>query len=396
MLELAANYNSGTAGAPVSSQDTWTIGSSLVAGPNGASTLTVAHPSGSTGAAYVSVPLNAAKPTLTDGTDTTSGFGWVSAGSPALFSSANMYFYNGTTQVGRFSLYSPRFGIWPAASGGWCDIGPTAPTATQSAPLVSLGYGNNGSWATTGAGPFVGVNIGANLSDGANYSSQINWTASAGAGNLYALLVAPTINQSGTASGSYTCLRIAAKETSLKGSANKLIDCYVGSAGTTPVFSVDNTGNIATAGKITNYGGIATVGSGNAPIYAAIDLTAQTAAKAAGTALYSVPATGAGLYRVSCYAKITTASDISSTLGGTAGFQLTWTDPTDSTTPTAVTFTDQSSQSLTGNTTTTVYVTSAIVACKASTNLQYGFGYTDSHTSTAMAYKISVKVEYLG
>ena len=157
----------------------------------------------------------------------------------------------------------------------------------------------------------------------------------------------------------------------------------------------DTTGNLS-FNKVIKYAGVATVSAGVPSELATVDLTAQSAAIAAGTALYSVPATGAGLYRVSCYAKITTVSDISSVLGGTKGFQLTWTDPTDSTTPTAVTFTDQSSQSLTGNTTTTIYSTSATVACKASTALQYGFDYSDTHTSTAMAYKISIKVEYLG
>jgi hypothetical protein len=55
LLELAANYNSGTAGSPVSSQDLWTLGSSLAAGPNGASTLSFTH-SGSTGTAIFSIP----------------------------------------------------------------------------------------------------------------------------------------------------------------------------------------------------------------------------------------------------------------------------------------------------------------------------------------------------
>ena len=51
LLELAANYYTGSASAA----DTWTIGSSLAAGTNGASTLTLTH-SGSTGNAAVNVP----------------------------------------------------------------------------------------------------------------------------------------------------------------------------------------------------------------------------------------------------------------------------------------------------------------------------------------------------
>jgi hypothetical protein len=50
------------------------------------------------------------------------------------------------------------------------------------------------------------------------------------------------------ASGSYTALKIAAVETSLGGTANKLIDCYAGAAGTTPMFSVGNQGTVTNAG----------------------------------------------------------------------------------------------------------------------------------------------------
>lgn len=149
---------------------------------------------------------------------------------------------------------------------------------------------------------------------------------------------------------------------------------------TNVVFQTDGSGNIS--------GYVPTAAS----VAAAVNLTAQVAAITT-TTLYAVPADG--LYRVSAYAKITTASDTSSVLGGAAGFQLTWTDPTDSTTPT-VTISDQSSQVLNGNTTTTVYVTSTPIAAKASTNIQYAFGYTDGGIVTHMAYKLSIKVESLG
>lgn len=53
LLELASNYWTGSASA----QDTWTLGSSLAAGTNGASTLSISH-SGSSGAAAVKVNVN--------------------------------------------------------------------------------------------------------------------------------------------------------------------------------------------------------------------------------------------------------------------------------------------------------------------------------------------------
>jgi hypothetical protein len=53
LLEIAANYWTGSASAA----DTWTIGSSLAAGTNGASTLTFAH-SGSTGLAAIQFPTS--------------------------------------------------------------------------------------------------------------------------------------------------------------------------------------------------------------------------------------------------------------------------------------------------------------------------------------------------
>lgn len=71
---LSANYWTGAASAT----DSWTISSALVAGSNGASTLTIAH-SGSTGVAAVSVPVlitgigTAAAPSLQIGNVTNTG-----------------------------------------------------------------------------------------------------------------------------------------------------------------------------------------------------------------------------------------------------------------------------------------------------------------------------------
>lgn len=124
---------------------------------------------------------------------------------------------------------------------------------------------------------------------------------------------------------------------------------------------------------------------------AAADLLAQVAAIVA-TTLYAVPASGAGLYRLSWAAKITTAALASSVLGGAAGFQSTYTDSDDSvvTTPLAV-----PNALATGNTTGVQLSGAVLVNAKAGTNLQYSFDYTSVGTP-AMAYALHLVLEYLG
>jgi len=107
------------------------------------------------------------------------------------------------------------------------------------------------------------------------------------------------------------------------GGTPNLLDAYAPGSTTVKNFS------IASSGKVSNYNGIATVSDGVPAEYATVDLTAQAAAITA-TTLYAVPAAGAGMYRVSWVAKVTTPATASSTLGGTNGFQLLYTDQNDS------------------------------------------------------------------
>jgi hypothetical protein len=125
---------------------------------------------------------------------------------------------------------------------------------------------------------------------------------------------------------------------------------------------------------------------------AAVNLTAQTAAKAS-TLLYAVPASGQGHYKVCFDAKVTTPATTSSTLGGANNFQLIYTDADDSvsvTTPAAATF-DSTAAALTGNSTQTQESGCVTVNAKASANINYSFGYTSSG-ATAMAYSLHVRV----
>lgn len=150
-------------------------------------------------------------------------------------------------------------------------------------------------------------------------------------------------------------------------------------------------GNLA---SVTQFNGIATTGNQLAAEYATVDLTAQTAAVAT-TTLYAVPSTGAGQYRVSWNAKVTTVGSVSSTLGG---LTITWTDPdgvgqsivgpaTHSTTPATLVTTD------TGNTTTTLLIgVPLLLNCKASTNIQYAMAYA-SNAANSMNYNLHIKCE---
>ena len=128
---------------------------------------------------------------------------------------------------------------------------------------------------------------------------------------------------------------------------------------------------------------------------APVNLTAQTAAKAS-TLLYAVPANGQGHYKVCFDGKVTTAATTSSTLGGANNLQLIYTDADDSvsvTTPAGATF-DSTSALLAGNTTQSQESGCLIVNAKASTNINYSFGYTSSG-ATAMAYSLHVRVAEL-
>lgn len=151
----------------------------------------------------------------------------------------------------------------------------------------------------------------------------------------------------------------------------------------------DALGNLQFA-KVTKYNSVTTISAGVPAEYATVDLTAQSAAIAA-TTLYAVPAAGLGMYRISWSATITTAGSTSSVLGGTAGFQIVYTSPTDSVVKTTVTGNSVTSAA---NTTGTAVGGVEIVYAKASTNIQYQYDYT-SVGGTAMVYELHIKCEAL-
>jgi hypothetical protein len=150
---------------------------------------------------------------------------------------------------------------------------------------------------------------------------------------------------------------------------------------------IDSTGAAYINKSLVSYNGIATVSNGVPAEYATVDLTAQGAAIAAITAYTP---TADGMYRVSWVATITRAGSVSSTLGGSSSFQLKYTDANDSLVKTTAAPVINSAANTTGTS-----ISGTLVAyCKASTALQYIFGYTDGG-GTTMQYNLHFKVEAL-
>lgn len=150
------------------------------------------------------------------------------------------------------------------------------------------------------------------------------------------------------------------------------------------------------AGRIVKYNNILTVSNGVSSELATIDLTAQTANKAAST-LYAVPSSGAGMYRVSAYIVETTAASVSSTL---PNLQIVYTDNDSNTsitldaTPVLGVAGIGQSGALTSNTIGTVVSGVISINVKASTTIQY---QTVNYASTAagMAYALHIKLEVM-
>ena len=157
------------------------------------------------------------------------------------------------------------------------------------------------------------------------------------------------------------------------------------------------TGLIVGTTKVTSYNGISTVSNGVPSEIVTIDSTGLTA-NVGATTLYSVPSSGAGMYRISAYLVTTTAASVSSTMPNA---QVVYTDKDSNTSVTL----DISpilgaaglgqSGLLTANTVGTVFSGIAVIYVKASTTVQY---QTVNYASTAagMAYALHIKLELLG
>jgi hypothetical protein len=153
---------------------------------------------------------------------------------------------------------------------------------------------------------------------------------------------------------------------------------------------------LVTVGKLSTYNAIATVSNGVAAEYATIDTTGLTANVAAST-LYAVPASGAGMYRISAYVVETTAGSVSSVL---PNVQIVYTDK-DSNVSVTIDATPilgaaglGQTGALNANAGGTVSSGVIVIYVKASTTIQY---QTSNYASVAagMTYALHLKLEAL-
>lgn len=175
--------------------------------------------------------------------------------------------------------------------------------------------------------------------------------------------------------------------------------------GAAPAFSASPTltaltltAGISIGTKVTSYGGVATVSNGVPAIYFKVDASTQSAA-ISGAALFT--ATLVGQYEISWSAVVTQAATTSSTLGGSLGFQVSYTDNDTNasvTTPQAgapsAGVNQAYSQTNQGNTVGTQVSGVVIINAKAGA-VTYSFDYT-SVGGTVMQFAIHAKVTYLG
>jgi len=128
---------------------------------------------------------------------------------------------------------------------------------------------------------------------------------------------------------------------------------------------------------------------------ASLNLTAQEAAIGA-TTWYAVPAGAGGLYRISFVAKVTRAATTASTLGGTGGFRIAYTDPDDSSAPytPAGHVYNSDAATLQLNNYYAVYSGVIVVNAKASTWIAYLMDYS-STGATKMQYSLRAIIETL-
>ena len=138
----------------------------------------------------------------------------------------------------------------------------------------------------------------------------------------------------------------------------------------------------------TNYNGVALVSNGLPSEIKKSDLTAQNAAITATTL---ISASQTGMYRISWSAAITTADGATSSLGGTNGFQVIYTSPTDSVVKTTA---PQTPWATGLNTTGTADGGVMVVYAKTGTNIQYTYDYM-SATPGQMVYELHIKLEAL-
>lgn len=163
---------------------------------------------------------------------------------------------------------------------------------------------------------------------------------------------------------------------------------------TTPNSGAFTTGSFT--GLVTKYNNVTTVANGLTSEIATVDLTGQTAAIGTTNLIASLPSSA--FYRACVYYKITTAASVSSSLGGTTGVSIGYTDGVDSVVQTSVIATQGAAGTIiansTGNTTNIKLMGCMPLYGKTGTAVTYAVDYT-SAGGTAMAYEFHLRLEAL-
>jgi hypothetical protein len=374
LLKQSGTYWNGAASA----EDYWTIQDVVANGTNGTSTLTFTH-SGSTGIAAVSAPLlelgagTVNIPSLYMGSPANNiGFG-CPGNTPQSYSNSptNLFSFSQNGKGGGYALVQNvnSANTCLASTGITTFVGVGLVGTQTTGTTTAVGLGNNQSFTAT-SGSQIAVQVGFT-------GAGVTFAPTSGTATFAAFAVSPTINQTGGANGTVTDILVNSTETAVVGTHN-LLDLQVGSASK---LTVKN------SGIVTNYGGTSTVSQGMPSEIAISDLTAQSAAVTATNLTASAPRTGR--YRVAWSADITTAATVSSVLGGTNGFQVTYTSPTDSVAKTTV---PGNSVTSAGNTTAIATGGDITIYAKTGTAISYTFDYT-SAGGTAMVFEIHVLLE---
>lgn len=262
IFKIAGRYWTGAADA----EDNWTLQALVANGTNAISKLQIVH-SGSTGQASVEVPAGtAANPGLMFGGQN-SGNGFfgvntvVTGFSTSSASGGGINFFAAGTQFSKWVCDNANgvvFGaITSVSTGNKATIVARPPNTAVTSGIIQLGASASNNFGSTAAGAAVVVAIGGPAA-GADGSAVFN--PASGPTNFIGLNVNPTVNQTGTASGSYTGLQVNVVETALKGSSNLLIDLQAGASGGTSKFSITNGGHLKPVADVC---GQATVTAGN-------------------------------------------------------------------------------------------------------------------------------------
>lgn len=220
ILNIDGTYWNGSASAT----DSWTIQNVIANGTNGTSNLTFSH-SGTSGATFVSL------------SSAITGLQFLNASADLDFGSNSTWTLNFTNSNG-VSNYGSLQGngsslVLSAGSGSQLEF--FGDLTTQSVASVLIENENNFT-GTSGTQKLLNV-VG-------------TFAPTSGNATFVGNEIKVTVDQTGSASGSYQALWIQAVETALLGTANLLILAQAGSTGSTTEFTVDNVGNIQTAGGI--------------------------------------------------------------------------------------------------------------------------------------------------